>query len=223
MAAQGFLAQLLRRLVRFLGGQQSTQPNRTEPPRTQPGPARPQPGRPRPTQPQATRPRPTEPLTRPVGRPPGPRRPESPSVSESGSAPAYAGDFTGVATLEYTPKDDGRPDPGEVVWAWVPFEEDHSQGKDRPVLVIARHGGELLGLMLTSKDHDRDEAQEARHGRHWLDVGTGGWDRQGRPSEVRLDRILRLDPAAVRREGAALDRARYEQVAAEVRSLRQWR
>src|SRR3954468_725955 len=38
--------------------------------------------------------------------------------------------------LGYAPKADGRPDPGEVVWAWVPYEEDPTQGKDRPVLVI---------------------------------------------------------------------------------------
>src|SRR3954447_17846208 len=99
---------------------------------------------------------------------------------------AYVGDFAGKVKLQYAPLADGRPDPGEVVWAWVPYEEDHSQGKDRPVLVIARNGKHLLGLMLTSKDHDRDQAQETRHGRYWLDVGPGAWDRQNRPSEVRL-------------------------------------
>jgi len=66
--------------------------------------------------------------------------------------------------------------------------------------------------MLTSKDHDRDHADEARHGRHWLDVGAGGWDGQHRPSEVRLDRVIRLRPDAVRREGAALCRGVFDQV-----------
>jgi hypothetical protein len=99
----------------------------------------------------------------------------------------------------------------------VPFEEGDGRGKDRPVLVVGRDGGTLLGLMLSSKDHDLDAADEARHGRYWIDVGTGGWDRQGRPSEVRVDRLLRLDPADVRREGAVLDRARFTEVAAEVR------
>ena len=47
--------------------------------------------------------------------------------------------------------------------------------------------------MLSSQDHDRDAADEARHGRHWMDVGAGGWDREGRPSEVRLDRLIRLE------------------------------
>ena len=92
-----------------------------------------------------------------------------------------------------------------MVWAWVPFEEDSSRGKDRPVLVLARKGGELLTLPLTSKDHDLDQRQEDRSGRYWMDVGTGGWDRSGRPSEVRLDRLVRLRDRDVRREGAAID------------------
>jgi hypothetical protein len=115
---------------------------------------------------------------------------------------------------EYAPEADGRPDPGEVVWAWVPYEDDPAQGKDRPVLVIGLDGGALLGLQLTSKDHDRDAAQEASVGRHWMDVGAGAWDSQRRPSEVRLDRLLRLDPAAVRREGAALPRPVFDAVVA---------
>ncbi len=85
----------------------------------------------------------------------------------------------------YAPRPDGRPDPGEIVWTWVPYEEDHSQGKDRPVLLVGRDGDWLLGLQLTSKDHDRDAEQERRAGRRWVDIGSGAWDRQGRPSEVR--------------------------------------
>jgi hypothetical protein len=118
------------------------------------------------------------------------------------------------ARFSYTPVADGRPDPGEVVWAWVAFEDDPAQGKDRPVLVLGREGGSLLGLMLSSKDHDRDAGAEARAGRYWLDIGTGKWDARGRASEVRLDRLLHLDPEAVRREGAALDRARFDCVVA---------
>ena len=118
---------------------------------------------------------------------------------------------------EYAPEIDGEPDPGEVVWGWVPYEDDPAQGKDRPVLLIGRHGEQWLGLMLTSKDHDRDAEDEARYGRHWMDVGTGGWDREGRPSEVRLDRLLVLETAAIRREGAALDQATFDAVVAEAR------
>jgi hypothetical protein len=116
------------------------------------------------------------------------------------------------AGVSYAPRADGRPDPGEVVWGWVPFEDDPQQGKDRPVLLIGVQGSQFLGLMMTSKDHDRDAEQEARWGRHWMDVGTGGWDRQRRPSEVRLDRLIRLDRSAVRREGSALDRATFDRV-----------
>ena len=118
---------------------------------------------------------------------------------------------------EYAPEIDGEPDPGEVVWGWVPYEDDPGQGKDRPLLLIGRDGEQWLGLMLTSKDHDRDAEDEARYGRHWMDVGTGGWDREGRPSEVRLDRLLVLETAAIRREGAALDRATFDAVLAEAR------
>jgi hypothetical protein len=151
---------------------------------------------------------------------PAPPKPRPPVQTASSSS--YPGDFTGKAKLAYAPEADGNPDPGEVVWAWVPFEEDHSQGKDRPVLVIARNRGKLLGLMLTSKDHDRDAAQEARHGRFWLDIGTGAWDRQNRPSEVRLDRVLQLEPTAVRREGAALEQPLYEEIASAVRKTKGW-
>jgi hypothetical protein len=121
----------------------------------------------------------------------------------------------------YEPEADGEPDPGEVVWAWVPYEEDASQGKDRPVLLIGRKLVDLAelwaGLMLTSKDHDRDAEQEARHGRFWMDVGTGDWDAEHRPSEVRLDRLIVLRTDAIRREGAALARDVFDRVLAEAR------
>jgi hypothetical protein len=124
--------------------------------------------------------------------------------------------------IEYRPRHDGRADPGEVVWAWVPFDEGDGRGKDRPVLVIGRRGAHLLALMLTSKDHDRDAADEARFGRVWTDIGSGPWDTRNRPSEVRLDRLLVLDPSGVRREGAALDRVRFDRVVAEARRLQGW-
>jgi hypothetical protein len=139
-----------------------------------------------------------------------------------GAGPARL-DRTGLRTdVEYRPHADGRPDPGEIVWTWVPYDEGDGRGKDRPVLVIGRRGDDLLGLMLTSRDHDRDAADEARHGRVWTDIGTGPWDSRGRPSEVRLDRLLVLDPTAVRREGAALDRARFDRVVAEARRIQAW-
>ncbi|NHN54218.1 type II toxin-antitoxin system PemK/MazF family toxin [Calidifontibacter sp. DB0510] len=152
-------------------------------------------------------------------RAPDPQR-GAPAGTEP-ARPAYRGDYRGLPPMNYAPKPDGRPDPGEIVWAWVPFEEDPSQGKDRPVLLIGRDGADLLGLYLTSKDHERDAAQERRAGRLWLDLGSGDWDVRRRPSEVRINRVLRIDETTVRREGAVLDAARFEQVTIAVRAAYQ--
>lgn len=133
---------------------------------------------------------------------------------------AYAGDFAGTARADYRPDPDGEPDPGEIVWTWVPYEEDHSRGKDRPVLIVARRGALLLALMLTSRDHSG--SGNGGRGGDYLDIGTGAWDARRRPSEVRLDRVLQIHPDAVRREGAVLDRAAFEAVAARLRTRHGW-
>jgi PemK-like, MazF-like toxin of type II toxin-antitoxin system len=117
--------------------------------------------------------------------------------------------------LVYAPEPDGRADPGEIVWTWVAYEDEPARGKDRPVLVVGRTGATLLALMLSSQsDHDGT--------RHWLALGSGGWDRAARPSWIRLDRVLRVDEDAVRREGAVLDRARFDRVAHALRSDYGW-
>jgi len=148
-------------------------------------------------------------------------RPSRPPAGRSVAHPgaAYPGDATRLPDTTYAPRPDGRPDPGEIVWTWVPYEEDHSQGKDRPVLVVGRDGDWLVALPLTSKDHDRDEQQERRSGREWVDIGSGAWDGRGRPSEVRVNRLVRVDPDGVRREGAVLPRDRYDEVVAAARAL----
>lgn len=128
----------------------------------------------------------------------------------------YVGDYTGQLTVEYAPEPHGATGPGEVVWAWVPFEENHTQGKDRPVLLVGRDGQWLLGLQMTSQDH---AAASGRHGTRWVHVGSGPWDSRRRPSVVRIDRIVRIDPAAVRREGAVLDRRRFDAVAHSLKRL----
>ncbi len=135
---------------------------------------------------------------------------------------AYPGDHQGRVSVRYAPAADGRPDPGEIVWTWVPFEEDHSRGKDRPVLLIGRDGRWLLGLQLSSRDPSRGPGAQSRDGRTWLSIGSGSWDRQRRPSTVRLDRIIRVDPSAVRREGAILDRRNFDQVARSLSELHNW-
>lgn len=136
----------------------------------------------------------------------------------------YPGDYAGPPPLEWTPTpDDPTPSPGEVVWAHVPYEEDHHQGKDRPVLLIGRDGPWLLGLQLTSADHDLDEEQERSAGRRWVDIGSGDWDRQGRRSEARVNRVIRIDPLAVRRDGAVLDEEVFVAVATAVRAVAEGR
>lgn len=144
-------------------------------------------------------------------------RPARPAPSStrppSSTAPRRtAPDYTGRVHVTYAPHLDGDPDPGEIVWTWVPFEEDATRGKDRPVLLVGHDGPWLLGLMLTSKDHHAPVTDRPGAGREWLDIGAGPWDARRRPSEVRLDRVLRLDPQAVRREGAVLPRAVFDQV-----------
>lgn len=83
------------------------------------------------------------------------------------------------------------------------------------MLLIGRDGAWLLGLQVTSQDNDRDD-HEARAGRYWMDIGAGEWDSQRRPSEVRVNRIIRIDPDAVRRVGAILDERIFNAVATEV-------
>ena len=107
----------------------------------------------------------------------------------------------GKLHFEYAPELDGEP--GEVVWTWVPYEDDPTQGKDRPVVIVGRRGRKLVGVALTSKHHD------GRADHEYL-VGTGAWDREGRPSYAKLDRLLDIDPDAVRREGAILERKRFD-------------
>ena len=121
-------------------------------------------------------------------------------------------------TIVYSPDLDGDPDPGEIVWTWVPYEDDPNQGKDRPVLVIGWSGDELAAVPLSSKDHGN-----RRDGDEWIEVGTGAWDSQGRPSYADAGRLLHVAPNDVRREGAILVRARFDAVVERVRVLHRWR
>jgi hypothetical protein len=118
--------------------------------------------------------------------------------------------------LAYSPKLDGDADPGEIVWTWVPYEDDPAQGKDRPVLVVGRSGLKVLTLMLSSQG-ERDGQ------RNWLALGPGEWDRDGRPSWIRLDRVIEVDERGIRREGAVLDRVRFDRVADTLRTEYGWR
>jgi hypothetical protein len=102
----------------------------------------------------------------------------------------------------YAPSIDGEPDPGEIVWTWVPYEEADGRGKDRPVLVVAAEPGDsVIAVALTSQQHPgRSE---------YLSIGAGDWDGLHRPSYVRLDRVFRVHRSGMRREAAALDEKRF--------------
>jgi len=153
-----------------------------------------------------------------------PRR--SGPASRSAPAPAPAAEQRRGSTRQaptaeradrivYAPDADGAADPGEIVWAWVPFEEGDGRGKDRPLLVVGRRGSDLAALMLSSQhDHDGD--------RDWVSIGSGAWDRQGRESFVRLDRVLEIGEHDIRREGAVLDRDRFDRVADQLRTRFGW-
>jgi PemK-like, MazF-like toxin of type II toxin-antitoxin system len=121
----------------------------------------------------------------------------------------------GAVRTSYAPRHDGDPDPGEIVWTWVPYEEGDGRGKDRPVLVVAREtGGTLLAVMLSSKEHDGE--------RDWVPIGSGPWDRTGRESWVALDRVMRVHDEGMRREACALDRARFNLVVDNLRLRYRW-
>lgn len=142
------------------------------------------------------------------------------AVRRTGPAPAKPARPRQVAKLQrrqlaYAPQLDGQADPGEIVWTWVPYEDDPRQGKDRPVLVVGRQSRTLFGLMLSS--------QSERDGQHnWLALGAGEWDRDNRPSWLRLDRVITMREDSIRREGAILDRKRFDRVADVLRARYGW-
>ncbi|MFN8125104.1 MAG: type II toxin-antitoxin system PemK/MazF family toxin [Candidatus Nanopelagicales bacterium] len=129
---------------------------------------------------------------------------------DSGGAYSYSG----RVTPDYAPEHDGDPDPGEIVWAWVPYEEDDRVGKDRPLVAIGRgeQPRQCVAFMLSSRDHAGD--------RGWVSVGSGDWDRERRESWVRVDRPLGIDDGAVRREGAVLPRDRFLELLIKARQER---
>ncbi|BDV30629.1 type II toxin-antitoxin system PemK/MazF family toxin [Microbacterium terricola] len=112
----------------------------------------------------------------------------------------------GGLRVEYAPRRNGMADAGEIVWAWVPFQEDPTQGKDRPLLVIARQDSRrVLALKLTSRPRDRDSDH--------LAIGAGPWDASGRPSWIDIDQLYSVHQHGIRREAGALDHAVFVRVA----------
>lgn len=162
----------------------------------------------------------------------GPRRPdarlrtteERTTPTRGGTEPGHARGTETVRVdperltalqVTYAPQRDGAPDAGEIVWTWVPYEENDGRGKDRPVLVIARESADrVYAVRMTSKPHDGD--------RDYLSIGTGAWDSQGRESWVDVEQLYSVHERGLRREAAVLDRSRYDRVGAALTRRYGW-
>lgn len=109
-------------------------------------------------------------------------------------------------SVGYSPSRNDVPDSGEVIWTWVPYEENDGRGKDRPVLVIGRQSADrVYAVRMTSKPHGGD--------RDFIGIGSGAWDSQGRESWVDIEQLYSVHHEGMRREAAVLDAGRYAHVA----------
>lgn len=109
--------------------------------------------------------------------------------------------------ITYAPRHDDDPDAGEVIWTWVPYEENDGRGKDRPVLVIGRQSAtRVYAVRMTSQAHNGN--------RDYLPIGSGAWDSKGRESWVDIEQLYSVHVDGMRREASVLDQKRYADVAA---------
>ncbi len=144
-------------------------------------------------------------LFRPQNQAPAPAIPRDGSSGPAGTVevPPPSRD---ALRITYSPDPDGSPDAGEILWTWVPYDENDGRGKDRPVLVVARQDDvRVYAVRLTSKAHDGD--------RDFLPIGTGEWDSRGRPSWVDVEQIYSVHRDGMRREASALDLDRFVRIA----------
>ncbi|WP_369378642.1 type II toxin-antitoxin system PemK/MazF family toxin [Streptomyces sp. cg36] len=96
------------------------------------------------------------------------------------------------------------PQPGEIWWAEVPYE-DGPGSKDRPCLVLSARGGGVLVAKITSKFH------EEQAGVIPLPPGSVG-DAQGRPSFLETDELREVGAGAFRRRVGVVDPTVWDQV-----------
>lgn len=159
----------------------------------------------------------------PGGAAPAPRSDSTPRVAPTARGASISGTQTvevrppaaSVLQITYAPQRDGDPDAGEVIWTWVPYDENDGRGKDRPVLVIARHSAErVYGVRLTSKSHQGD--------RDFLSIGSGPWDSQGRESWVDIEQVYSVHTRGMRREASALDLEQFTRVASALHKRYGW-
>ncbi|MFI6113770.1 type II toxin-antitoxin system PemK/MazF family toxin [Kitasatospora sp. NPDC051164] len=105
------------------------------------------------------------------------------------------------------PSTRARPEPQEIWWAEVPFE-DGPGSKDRPCLVLRVNGRTATVAKITSKHHAE------RPGVLPLPPGSVG-DRQGRVSWLETDELREVPLSTFRRRAGTVDRqvwARAQQV-----------
>lgn len=98
----------------------------------------------------------------------------------------------------------GRPQPAEIWWANVPFE-DGPGAKDRPCLVLTVRGRHATVAKITSKFHDD------RAGVIALPPGAVG-DARGRASFLETDELRRVPVGDFRRRVGVVDPALWDQV-----------
>ena len=78
-----------------------------------------------------------------------------------------------------------KAQPWEIWWAYVSFEDDASQGKERPVLVLEDGVVYVIALMITS--HEQRNVFGEYDVTKWQSAGLKT------PSTIRLSRRLKLE------------------------------
>ncbi|MEU5089697.1 type II toxin-antitoxin system PemK/MazF family toxin [Streptomyces sp. NPDC021356] len=97
-----------------------------------------------------------------------------------------------------------RPQPAEIWWANVPYEEGPGS-KDRPCLVLSVHGKRARVAKITSRYHDE------RAGVIPLPPGSVG-DAQGRTSFLETDEVREVPVWDFRRRVGVVDPVLWDQV-----------
>ncbi|MEJ5919363.1 MULTISPECIES: type II toxin-antitoxin system PemK/MazF family toxin [unclassified Corynebacterium] len=118
-------------------------------------------------------------------------------------------------SILYSPDMDGQTESGEVVRVHVQIDGDHQPIHERSAVVLGRDRHALLGALISTREEHANDPK-------WLFIGTGAWDPQGRPSWVRIDRILIIPESGIRRSGTFMPRRRFDRIASRLRSDYHW-
>ncbi|WP_144125546.1 type II toxin-antitoxin system PemK/MazF family toxin [Catellatospora sichuanensis] len=131
----------------------------------------------------------SHPAARPAGRrPAGKRPPGRPTGTKKAPAPA------------------GGPQPGEIWWADVPYE-DGPGSKVRPCVVLRVKGGAFEILKITSQDQS--------HRRDHIEIATKSWDADAdHNSYLDLSDPITVTTAAFANRAGALDTPTWRKVKA---------